>query len=105
MKTPLILGATGKVGQPLVAQALVHPQVGQVFAPTRRPLPPNPQLTKPIIDYQALPTAPCMLTEVLNRREKLLAYQKLPSLREYLLIAQDRMQVEIFHRVNLREWG
>ena len=57
-------------------------------------------------------TAPCMLTEVLSpgtealdRREKLLAYQKLPSLREYLLIAQDRMQVEIFHRVNLREWG
>jgi Uma2 family endonuclease len=41
----------------------------------------------------------------LDRREKLLAYQKLPSLREYLLIAQDRMQVEVFHRVNLREWG
>jgi Uma2 family endonuclease len=57
-------------------------------------------------------TAPCMLTEVLSpgtetldRREKLLAYQKLPSLREYLLIAQDRMQVEVFHRVNLRQWG
>ena len=57
-------------------------------------------------------TAPCMIaevlspgTEALDRREKLLAYQKLPSLREYLLIAQDRMQIEIFHRVNLREWG
>ena len=57
-------------------------------------------------------TAPCMLAEVLSpgsealdRREKLLAYQKLPSLREYLLIAQDRMQIEIFHRVNLRQWG
>ena len=57
-------------------------------------------------------TAPCILTEVLSpgtealdRREKLLAYQKLASLREYLLIAHDRMQVEIFHRVNLREWG
>ena len=57
-------------------------------------------------------TAPCMVaevfspaTEAIDRREKLLAYQRLPSMREYILIAQDRMHVEIFHRVNLREWG
>jgi Uma2 family endonuclease len=57
-------------------------------------------------------TSPCMIAEVLSpetestdRREKLVAYQKLPSLREYLLVAQDQVRVEVFHRVTLREWG
>ncbi|PIV87973.1 MAG: Uma2 family endonuclease, partial [Hydrogenophilales bacterium CG17_big_fil_post_rev_8_21_14_2_50_63_12] len=47
-------------------------------------------------------TRPCLLAEVLSpnteatdRREKLTAYQRLPSLREYLLIAQDEMRVEL----------
>ena len=51
--------------------------------------------------------SPCLIVEVLSesteridRREKLLAYQTLPSLREYLLVAQDRMQVELFRRSN-----
>ena len=50
---------------------------------------------------------PCLIVEVLSesteridRREKLLAYQTLPSLREYLLVAQDRARVELFRRVN-----
>jgi len=49
--------------------------------------------------------SPCLIVEVLSestertdRREKLLAYQTLPSLREYLLVAQDRMRVELFRR-------
>ncbi len=57
-------------------------------------------------------TSPCMVAEVLSRsteltdrREKWAAYQKLPSLREYLLLAQDRPCVEIYKRVNLRQWG
>jgi len=56
-------------------------------------------------------TRPCLLAEVLSptteaidRREKLTAYQRLPSLREYLLIAQDEMRVEFYRRLNLREW-
>ncbi len=56
-------------------------------------------------------TRPCLLAEVLSptteaidRREKLTAYQRLPSLREYLLIAQDEMRVELYRRLNLREW-
>ncbi len=51
--------------------------------------------------------APCMIVEVLSesteridRREKLLAYQTLPSLQAYLLVAQDCMRVELFRRVN-----
>lgn len=57
-------------------------------------------------------TSPCMLAEVLSpstqltdRREKWQAYQKLPSLREYLLLAQDRPVVEVYKRVNMRQWG
>lgn len=57
-------------------------------------------------------TNPCMLAEVLSpstqltdRREKWQAYQKLPSLREYLLLAQDSPVIEVYKRVNLRQWG
>nr|WP_315230349.1 Uma2 family endonuclease [uncultured Albidiferax sp.] len=57
-------------------------------------------------------TSPCLIAEVLSpstqltdRREKWQAYQKLPSLREYLLLAQDKPVVEVFKRVNLRQWG
>ena len=57
-------------------------------------------------------TSPCMIAEVLSRsteltdrREKWAAYQKLQSLREYVLLAQDRAYVELYQRVNLRHWG
>jgi Uma2 family endonuclease len=50
---------------------------------------------------------PCLIVEVLSeateridRREKLLAYQTIPSLREYLLVAQDQMRVETYRRGN-----
>lgn len=48
---------------------------------------------------------PCLIVEVLSetteridRREKLLAYQTLPSLQEYLLVARDAKRVEIHRR-------
>ena len=51
--------------------------------------------------------APCLLVEVLSestaridRREKLLAYQTLPSLQGYLLVEQDAMRVELYRRDN-----
>ena len=50
---------------------------------------------------------PCLIVEVLSesteridRREKLLAYQTLPSMQEYLLVAQDRRHVEVYRRAN-----
>jgi Uma2 family endonuclease len=50
---------------------------------------------------------PCLIVEVLSeateridRREKLLAYQTIPSLREYILVAQDQMRVETYRRGN-----
>ncbi|MDP3696366.1 MAG: Uma2 family endonuclease [Desulfocapsaceae bacterium] len=52
---------------------------------------------------------PCLIIEVLSesteridRREKMLAYQTLSSLLEYVLVAQDDRQVEIYRRRN--EW-
>ena len=50
---------------------------------------------------------PCLLVEVLSdstaridRREKFWAYQTIPSLREYLLIAQSAREVEIYRRAD-----
>lgn len=49
--------------------------------------------------------APCLLVEVtspsterIDEREKLLAYRLLPSLREYLLLRQDRRQADLYTR-------
>ena len=56
MKTLLILGATGLVGQQLLEQALATPNVAQVIAPTRRALPPHAKLLNPLVRFDALPT-------------------------------------------------
>jgi Uma2 family endonuclease len=37
-------------------------------------------------------------TEGIDRREKFVAYRKLASLKEYLLIEQERMVIELFRR-------
>ena len=57
MKRLLILGATGLVGQQVLAQALADPGMAQVVAPTRRSLAPHPKLLNPIVDFKALPQA------------------------------------------------
>ena len=50
---------------------------------------------------------PCLIVEVLSnsteridRREKLLAYQTLASLQEYVLVAQNARRVEVYRRAN-----
>jgi uncharacterized protein YbjT (DUF2867 family) len=55
MKTVLILGATGQVGQALLQLALQHPEISRVVAPTRRPLPPHVNLDNPLVDFEKLP--------------------------------------------------
>ncbi|MEI8208995.1 MAG: Uma2 family endonuclease [Methylococcales bacterium] len=54
---------------------------------------------------------PCFIAEVLSsstasidRREKLLAYQKIPGLRYYLLVSSEQKQVEYFVRDAQDEW-
>jgi len=55
---------------------------------------------------------PCLIVEVLSpstesidRREKMLAYRTLSSLREYVLIAQDKRQIEVYRRDEAGEWS
>ena len=55
MKTVLIFGATGQVGQALLELALQHPKISHVVAPTRRPLPPHAKLVNPLVDFEVLP--------------------------------------------------
>ncbi len=61
-------------------------------------------------DYPYYRSAPCLLVEVLSsttqridRREKLFAYTTIPSLREYIVVAQNEPQVEI-HRREADSW-
>ena len=56
--------------------------------------------------------SPCLIVEVLSssteaidRREKMLAYRTLASLREYVLIAQDKRQVEVYRRGEDGAWS
>lgn len=55
MTNVLIAGATGLVGQIVLAKALADPRVAQVTAPTRSALAAHPKLLNPIVDYEALP--------------------------------------------------
>ena len=48
----------------------------------------------PILIVEVLSPA----TEGIDRREKLRAYRTLPSLKEYALVSQDMVKVEIYHR-------
>jgi Uma2 family endonuclease len=55
---------------------------------------------------------PCLIVEVLSdsteridRGEKLYNYQKIAALKAYVLIAQDRMQVEIYRRTPGKAWS
>ncbi|MEY6431792.1 Uma2 family endonuclease [Thioalkalicoccus limnaeus] len=56
-------------------------------------------------------TTPCLIaevlspaTEIIDRREKLIAYRTLPSLRDYLLISQDSRRVERYYRDAAGHW-
>jgi Uma2 family endonuclease len=43
-------------------------------------------------------------TVMIDRREKLLAYQKIASLREYVLVSQDEIKIEVYQRVQNGRW-
>jgi uncharacterized protein YbjT (DUF2867 family) len=47
----LLLGATGLVGKNVLAQALAHPAITSVVAPTRHPLAPHTKLINAVSDH------------------------------------------------------
>ncbi|MBW4492719.1 MAG: Uma2 family endonuclease [Oscillatoria princeps RMCB-10] len=56
-------------------------------------------------------TSPTLIVEVLSpstestdRREKLLNYQKLPSLQEYILVSQEEIKIEIYRKDPQGNW-
>lgn len=51
----LLVGATGLVGQSVLRHALADSRVGKLVALTRTPLPPEPRLENPLVDFDALP--------------------------------------------------
>ncbi len=54
----LLLGATGLVGRHVLRLALADPRITAITAPTRRPLPGNPRLSAPTVDFDRLPEDP-----------------------------------------------
>jgi len=51
----LVVGGTGLVGRHVVELALSAARIDAVIAPARRPLPANPKLLSPIVDFERLP--------------------------------------------------
>lgn len=56
-------------------------------------------------------TEPCLIVEVLSpsseridRYEKLTSYRRIEALQEYVLVAQERMQVEVYRRQANNQW-
>ncbi len=57
-------------------------------------------LLNPLVIFEVLSES----TEPFDRGEKFFAYRRIPSLREYLLVAQDKMRVEHYIRQSDGEW-
>ncbi len=57
-------------------------------------------ITEPVLIVEVLSDS----TERTDRHEKRLAYQRLESLKEYVLVAQDRMKVEVYRRTDGNDW-
>ncbi|MBE3024394.1 NAD-dependent dehydratase [Janthinobacterium sp. GW458P] len=51
----LLVGATGLVGSEVLRLALTDARITAIVAPVRRPLPPHPRLSAPLIDFDQLP--------------------------------------------------
>ncbi len=57
-------------------------------------------------------TRPCLIIEVLSpstenldRREKRLNYQSIPSLQEYILVSQEEMKLEVYRPDKTGNWS
>ena len=69
---------------------------GEVFADGERDT-----LTNPLVLIEILSPS----TEAYDRGKKFEHYQRIPSLREFVLVSQDQKRVEIFRRLNAGEWS
>ncbi|MDP2792586.1 MAG: Uma2 family endonuclease [Sulfurisoma sp.] len=65
----------------------------------------------PTDDDPLIRSRPCLIAEVaspstatIDRREKWISYQRIQTLREYLILDQDEPRVEVYRRDGLRSW-
>jgi Uma2 family endonuclease len=79
------------------AQAYYYPDVVVTCDPEDRD---EYQVTRPVLIVEVLSST----TEAIDRREKLLAYQTLDSLKEYVLVSQERRRVEVVRRGEDLAW-
>lgn len=74
--------------------AYYYPDVMVACGATERLAGDQNSLDDPLLVVEVLSPS----TETIDRREKLAAYRRLPSVREYVLVNQDSQQVEIYRR-------
>ena len=58
-------------------------------------------LTNPLLLIEILSPS----TEAFDRGKKFEHFQRIPSLREFVLVSQDRQRVEVFRRLEANEWS
>ena len=90
--------------QTTAAKSLVIPQAGEGANESLREFHVNDSQShfkeRPSLVVEVLSPG----TESTDRREKMLAYRTIPALREYLLVAADKRQVELYRRDEQDEW-
>ncbi|MEZ4848488.1 MAG: Uma2 family endonuclease [Bacteroidia bacterium] len=77
-----------------------YPDISVVCGPTERDSKESRAITNPILIVEILSES----TELLDRGEKFRAYRQLPSLREYMLVSQDKALVEVFSLTEDGTW-
>jgi Uma2 family endonuclease len=77
-----------------------YPDVSVVCGPVERDKKEPKAITNPLLVVEVLSDT----TESLDRGEKFRAYRQLESLREYMLVSQDKVLVEVFSRTSDGTW-
>ena len=104
------LKAAGKPCKPLSSDVKVainranrrfYPDVSVVCGPVERDKKEPKAITNPLLVVEVLSES----TESLDRGEKFRAYRQLESLREYVLVSQDKVLVEVFSRTPDGSWN
>ncbi len=93
---------TGQPREIFMAALKVHAAAANAFyypdLVVRCQTQPLPDETRVIDDPTLIVEVLSPSTEAIDRREKLAAYRRIPSVQEYVLIAQDERSVEIYRR-------
>jgi Uma2 family endonuclease len=88
-----------KIALPMLNRRF-YPDLSVVCGPVQYDKTEPNALTNPLLVVEVLSPS----TESLDRGEKFRAYRQLPSLREYILVSEDRAVVEVFSRTERDTW-